>query len=164
MRGHALLRSGRPSTRSASARASALPDSADLERARIFGPAGDLELRREGPEYRWRIVGEPGKVQPPAGFASEDFWPAHPGAEFWEFATSAMLWGAYDRDLNCWREDRVGRAPLEYPVDPSAILADTSDSAKKKPRIGLKLKGVRFLDGGQVAFVWWKELCIHAAG
>jgi hypothetical protein len=138
------------------------PATADLERARVFGRAGDLEVRREGSRCFWRVLGAKDAIQKPAGFDAEDFWQTHADVRFCELELSALLWGKYQSGAGCWYDDRVGRAELDYPLDPTELSAGRVDrTAADGARASLT--GVQFLDGGQVAFVWWKGVVAHVA-
>jgi hypothetical protein len=83
-----------------------------LERARLFGPGGDLEIWRGGKGFRWRYVGladnaPEGKKLP---------WPGdenHP--VFWREQT-ALLWGNRPEGRARWHDNRVAGATLTYPV------------------------------------------------
>jgi len=45
-----------------------------LQRGRLFGKDGDLEVRRDGTSFAWRFIGPP-KIQPPAGnFDTQNYW------------------------------------------------------------------------------------------
>jgi hypothetical protein len=114
-----------------------------LERARLFGPGGDLSLRREGEEYLWHFIG----TFPPPVAGGRNFWEGRGEKKLRRNAASALLWGHNEAGERKWYEDRVGWADLSYPHDP----------AKR-----LWLHYTEFTDGGQVAFVWWKELGDHA--
>jgi len=116
-----------------------------LERARLFGEGGDLELRREGTAFTWRFVG-PGGVQPPAGdYGAQDYWANHPEATFHQREEGALLWGK--RDGAKWTDDRVGAATLTYPATGERV------------QVHYKI----FSRAGCVEFVWltglseWKE-------
>lgn len=85
-----------------------------LERGRVFGQDGDLELRRDGDRFLWRFVGEAGTALP-AGFDSTDYWDGRP--DEWRlrpYERTALLWGEDEEGTGCWHEDRVGWAKLEY--------------------------------------------------
>jgi len=116
-----------------------------LERGRLFGPGGDLDLRRDGAAFAWRFVG-PAGAQPPAGdYDAQDYWAKQPQAAFRQSEETALLWGESKDDG--WRDDRVGAAKLYYPVTGK--------------RVQLHYK--TFSRAGQVEFVWytglseWKE-------
>jgi hypothetical protein len=116
-----------------------------LERARVFGPEGDLDVRRDGDLVLWRFIGRKGARIPP-GFGEQDFWAARPDVRLTACDQAALLWGDYRREGENgghWQDSRVGRANLRYPHAPTA-------------RVWVHY--TVFSDGGQVAFVWWKEL------
>jgi len=125
-----------------------LPNVALLERGRLFGAGGDLDLRRDGGTFRWRFIGAP-DVRPPEGYdaGENDFWAQHPGAAFHCYEEKALLWG--ERTDKRWHDDRVAVAKLDYPE---------MDGAE---RVEVKYKV--YSRAGQVEFVWltglqeWKE-------
>ncbi len=116
-----------------------------LERGRLFGEGGDLELRRDGGEFAWRFIG-PAGVQPPTDRPA-DFWSTYPDVTFYRRRETALLWGK--REDNRWHDDRVGAARLEYPA-PAGW-----------PRVQVEFW--TFSRAGRVEFVWytglsaWKE-------
>jgi hypothetical protein len=125
-----------------------VPNVALLERGRLFGKGGDLDLRRDGDTFRWRFVGDRG-VCPPAGYDAEEnnFWKQHPEATFHRYTETALLWG--ERRDDRWHDDRVAAAELDYPE---------MDGAE---RVQVKYKV--YSRAGHVEFVWltglqeWKE-------
>ncbi len=123
------------------------PNVALLERGRLFGEGGDLEVRRDGGEFAWRFIGPAGVRPPTTNRPAEDFWSTHPDATFYRRRETALLWGKWDG--NRWREDRVGAACLEYPA-PAGW-----------PRVQVEFW--TFSRAGRVEFVWytglseWKE-------
>lgn len=96
-----------------------VPNVTLLERGRLFGKGGDLDLRRDGDEFRWRFVGDP-HVRPPDGYDAEenDFWTQHPDVAFHCYEETALLWG--ERKGDRWHEDRVATAELDYPAPDDA--------------------------------------------
>ncbi len=117
-----------------------------LERARVFGPDGDLSLRRDGIHFLWHFMG---RSRPPEGLDSDDFWEANPNAKLRCRDRRALLWGSRNSGEDRWRDDRVARADLTYPHGPAERLI---------------LRYVEFSEGGQVVFVWWKEVTAYADG
>jgi len=120
-----------------------------LERARIFGEDGDLSLRRDGDRVLWHFVG---RFEPPDLGGTRFSWDKLSDAKLRRRERTALLWGKQkdrtsEEDPYCWQEDRVGRATLEYPLHCRAER--------------LALRYTEFSDGGQVAFVWWKDLTSH---
>jgi hypothetical protein len=119
-----------------------------LERGRIFGPGGDLDLRREGDGFRWRFVGDPG-VHPPVGYDAEEnnFWKQHPDAKFHCYTETALLWGK--RQGKRWHDDRVAAAELDYPEMDGAERVEVTYKVYSR--------------AGHVEFVWltglreWKK-------
>lgn len=107
----------------------ALPQSyAYLERARLFGEEGDLDIRRDGNDMRWRFVGEKSfSVATPVS-EKRDFWEgSEEDTTFLEVEENYYQWrgtdervnsewlgtlgmgneGAYLKQLQYWREGRV---------------------------------------------------------
>jgi hypothetical protein len=119
-----------------------------LERGRLFGPGGDLDLRRDGDTFRWRFVGVP-DMRPPANHDAKksNFWEQHPGAQFHCYTETALLWG--ERKDERWHDDRVAAAELNYPV------LDGTQRVEVEYRV--------YSRAGRVEFVWltglqeWKE-------
>ncbi len=116
-----------------------------LQRGRLFGGGGDMELRRDGHEFIWRFIG-PAGVEPPEGsYDAESYWNAHDDETFHCYEEAALLWGQWDGSR--WVDDRVSAATLEYPA------------AGKR----VKLEYKSYSRAGHVAFVWftglseWKE-------
>lgn len=89
-----------------------------LERGRLFGPGGDLSLRRDGARFYWHFVGQ-ADTQPPIGdFHAQDFWQeADSGISFFQCEERALLWGERRKDFSLWFEDRAGGTRLKYPID-----------------------------------------------
>ncbi len=128
-------------------KAQTLPaDVAELERGRVFGPRGDLSLRRDSERFLWHFVGEKG-VNPPAEFdkAENDFWQAEPDAQFLMTEDTLLLWGERKDQQPRWFEDRVARAKLTYP-----IAGTPSGRAQVRYRA--------FTRAGQVELVWFMRL------
>jgi len=120
-----------------------------LQRGRLFGEGGDLEVRRDGAEFSWRFVG-PAGVQPPGGYSAKDYWASHHNVEdvtYFQDEATALLWGEWEEKKEKWHDDRVGAADLKYPT------------SGKRVQVHYKT----FSRGGRIAFVWytglseWKE-------
>lgn len=119
-----------------------LPSNSErLERGRLFGPGGDLTVRRDGDRFRWHFVGKPDVQLPTGDFHAESFW-AQPGedqTEFYQREEQALLWGERPANFDLWFEDRTGQAKLKYPVaQPGRV----------------RVKYQLFSRDGQVQFVW----------
>jgi hypothetical protein len=64
-----------------------------LERGRLFGIEGDLDLRRDGDAVLWRFVGS-ATVELPAEFPAGEYWQGKPeGWRLRPFERTALLWG-----------------------------------------------------------------------
>lgn len=119
-----------------------------LERGRVFGPEGDLELRRDGDAVRWRFIATPDAV-PPSGVVSEDYWAATRGG-LSAFERTALLWGT-SQGSGVWQDDRVGWASLRYPGNLGAAR-----------RVQLRYR--EYLQGGAVEAVWFLDLVAAPRG
>jgi hypothetical protein len=114
-----------------------------LERARIFGPGGDLSLRREGGEFVWHFVGAHG-AQIPAAFTNDEAGDAEGGQtdHLVAFCCATALWGN-KRPLPgggvFWQEQ-----PLYYP------------GAGEPDRVQLAYR--EYLCGADTVAVWWLGL------
>jgi hypothetical protein len=115
-----------------------------LQRGRIFGEGGDLELRRAGDHFEWRLIEDVG-LKPPEGQIAESFWTIEPQARFHRYANRRLLlWGERSTDDDRWFEDRVARADLTYPA------------SAEWPRIWLEYEV--FSRNGTPEFVWFQRL------
>lgn len=122
-----------------------------LERARLFGPGGDLSLRRNGSQFLWSFIG-------PFGITLPDWKPqpffAGEQAEtvFAVNQKKALLWGnnSPDPTVNLFWDDRVAGAALTYPVSPGA------------ERVAIEYEA--YSRAGKVEFVWFKGLQVIKKG
>jgi hypothetical protein len=90
------------------------PEAADrLERARLFGAAGDLDIRRDGRRFLWRYVGESDNA--PEGTVLP--WPGTAVDPIYRREATALLWGKREGAETRWFDDRVAGADLTYPVE-----------------------------------------------
>ncbi len=119
-----------------------------LERGRLFGAGGDLSLRRDGARVLWSFTGA-ARTPAPADFDARNFWRKHPGSELRQHDATALLWGDYSDERQRWHDDRVGWADLNYPC---------ADAGARVAGKRLSINYTVFSDGGQTAFIWWKEL------
>jgi hypothetical protein len=116
-----------------------------LERGRVFGEQGDLELRREGDRVLWRFVGPVADPDPvPDDIKTDEYGAASDRNEQAErglrpYERTALLWGADDDGDGRWFEERVGRARLEYPTMKGSQV--------------VQVHYVEYLHGGDVKFV-----------
>ncbi len=119
-----------------------------LERVRIFGNSGDLELRRDGAHFLWRFIGQ-ANVVVPLGFENADYWQTYPNRVLSCYPRQVLLWGEEIKDgagspQGVWQEDRVGYARLVYPM------------MKGDKRVLLRYN--EYLYGDNVEAVWWLGL------
>jgi len=113
-----------------------------LQRGRLFGEGGDLEVRRDGEGFTWQFIGLEG-ARPPEGYDLEenDFWQQHDIA-FHQYEQTALLWGERQGE-NDWFDNRVAGAELAYP-----------GVAGKRVQLHYKI----FSRAGRVQFVWYTGL------
>lgn len=97
-----------------------IDDSKNIERVRIFGKDGDLDIRTNNNEFLWRYVGSKYK-ELPSGLVGSNFFDYYPEQEFFIEEKSAFLWGKYDDKSNKRHDNRVGHAfatgRIDYPVE-----------------------------------------------
>lgn len=110
----------------------------DVERTRIFGEAGDLDIRRHETVFVWRYIG---RVSPPAGQQGMNFWNKNSDTDFFIGEKQALLWGIYHERKGAWHDDRVAKALLSYPVE------------EKRGRVKLHYKTLS--QKGCIQFVWY---------
>jgi hypothetical protein len=110
-----------------------------LERARLFGEGGDLDVRRDGVRFLWRYVGKP-EHAPPGGSNLE----MDESSPVYCFEQTALLWGTRERDQEQWFEDRVSGARLTYAVDGSPARA--------------QVRYREYTQAGRTLAVWLQEL------
>lgn len=111
-----------------------------LQRGRLFGEGGDLELRREEAGFRWRFIGPAGIMPPDGDHRAQNYWESHPDVWFHRYEEKVLLWGQWDGQQ--WHDDRVGAAWLAYPAAGGR----------------LQVHYWVFSRSGQVAFVWYTGL------
>lgn len=112
-----------------------------IERIRIFGTAGDLDLRRNSTWFIWRYVGE---NSPPSNIKGHNFWEENPNIVFFVEEKEALLWGKYDHSKKLWHDDRVAKAKLAYPVNGTPERA--------------KIHYKTLSEKGSISFVWFMEI------
>lgn len=113
----------------------------EVERIRIFGEEGDLDIRRDSSSFKWRSVG---KIQPPQGIRGENFWEKNHDKKFFMEEKEALLWGKYAQNMKLWHDSQVARAKLLYPV------------GGKPEKVKIKYKILS--EKGAVSFVWLTEI------
>jgi hypothetical protein len=127
-----------------------VPELTNLERTRVFGSGGDLEIRRDREKYFWRFVG-PVDIIFNSCYKPVDFWCREQSKEVEERITrlycheeNLVLWGECGKD-SVFNEGRVAAARLEYPVD-----------CGYKGRAVIKAKVYTYY--GRPQFVWYTAL------
>ena len=120
-----------------------------LERARLFGPGGDLDVRRDGDRFHWRYVGA--ADQAPEG----DRLP-HPGTPerpVYRRTRQALLWGTREKEQKQWFDDRVAGAGLTYFAEPPAL----SDGVEERVKVEYR----EYTQAGRTIAVWLRGLHRH---
>jgi hypothetical protein len=126
-----------------------------LERARLFGEEGDLEIRRDGkierdgeqfPRFLWRYVGR--KKYAPTG--EKLAWPGDENSPVYCREQMVLLWGTREGNQKQWFDDRVSGASLTYFADP-APLPD-----KVKERVWVRFR--EYTQAGRTLAVWLQGL------
>ena len=114
-----------------------------VERIRIFGDGGDLDLMRDSSCFRWRYIG---KNPPPQDITAEDFWEKKENRDkkFFVEEKEALLWGRYSQDMKQWHDDRVAKTKLLYPINGNP------------ERVKILYKTLS--EKGVVSFVWFTGL------
>jgi hypothetical protein len=116
-----------------------------LERARLFGEGGDLELRRNGNEFRWRYIGKADHA-PKDDKAQALAWPDDADSPVYCSERRALLWGTREGEQKQWFEDRVSGAALTYLTDPPSL------PDKMRERIWIKF--LEYTQAGRTLAVW----------
>ena len=109
-----------------------------LERMRLFGKTGDLDIRRNGRQFHWRYVGNKTAVIPDlTSFVAEDFWQAtsNSNIKLREVTRSYYQWRGQDERIN-------------------AHWYTTIDL----PEEGVRLQQKHYLQNGRLAFVRYVDL------
>jgi len=112
-----------------------------IERIRIFGKAGDLDLRRNSTCFIWKYIGE---NSPPSDIKGNSFWGENPNIVFFVEEKEALLWGKYEQNKKMWQDDRVAKAKLSYPVNGNP------------ERVKIHYKTLS--ESGCISFVWFTEI------
>ncbi|MBD3192829.1 MAG: hypothetical protein GF308_19475 [Candidatus Heimdallarchaeota archaeon] len=113
-----------------------------LKRIRIFGKKGDLDIRRDHYDLFWRYIAIKNE-KPPVKYRNNDFWEINQDKEFFFSDGEAFLWGRYNEDLDEWKENKVAKAKLNYPI---------------KGCDKLKITYRTYCYNGQISFVRFKNI------
>lgn len=109
----------------------------NVERARFFGEMGDLDLRRDGQEFRWRFIGDVSDQWPVLtdAFQPQDFWsaPENRQRQFREVQQKYYQWQGHRREQRVSSRDWLKEAGLNGE--------------------NVYLEQKQYLDQGRVAFV-----------
>ena len=104
-----------------------------LERARLFGAGGDLDVRRDGGRFRWRSVGK-AEYAPEYERKQKLEWPGTDVSPVYCRVREALLWGTREKDQEQWFEDRVAGAKLTYFAETPALPDQVEERVKVKFR------------------------------
>lgn len=123
------------------------PESAErLERARLFGEGGDLDIRRDGTDFFWRYVGW-------ADHAPDGETLEYPGASeepvYRHSEQTALLWGERKTGQTQWFDDRTAGADLRYPVAgaPARVQVRYWEYTQAGRTLAVWLRGLEGYDG-----------------
>ncbi len=123
------------------------PEAADrLERARLFGTGGDLDVRRDGNRFRWRYVGKAEYVPK----SDESLaWPGTPEEPVYRREQTALLWGKRKKGQPQWFDDRTAGADLSYPVAgvPARVQVRYVEYTQAGRTLAVWLRGLEAYDG-----------------
>ena len=123
------------------------PETAEwLERARLFGEGGDLDLRRDGDRFLWRYVGK--KEKAPKGAVLE--WPGSDVAPVYCRERTALLWGTRKGEQEQWFDDRVSGASLTYFSGPLPL--------PEKVEERVQVRYCEYTQAGRTLAVWLRGL------
>ena len=117
-----------------------------LERARLFGEGGDLDIRRSRGKFLWRFVGK--KDYAPKGKPLE--LPRSGIDPVYRRERTALLWGTRKGRQEQWFDDRVSGAPLTYFSDPPSL------PEKVKGRV--QVRYYEYTQAGRTLSAWLRGL------
>ena len=112
-----------------------------LERARLFGEGGDLDIRRDGDRFLWRFVGKEEyapdgeRLELPTG---DEINPVY------RRERTALLWGERKEGQSQWFDDRTAGAALTYPVDGAPAR--------------VKVRYYEYTQAGRILVIWLRKL------
>jgi len=112
-----------------------------IERVRLFGVGGDLDVWRDGDKFRWRYVGL-GAHAPEDGRAMP--WPGTETSPVYVRERTVLLWGERQEGQSAWFDDRTAGAALTYPVPGTP------------PRVQARYR--EYTQAGDVLAVWFTGL------
>lgn len=117
-----------------------------LERARLFGEGGDLDIRRNGSKFLWRFVGE--KEYAPEGKPLD--LPESESDPVYRRERTALLWGTREREQTRWFDDRVSGAGLTYLPNPRPL--------EKGVKERVQVRYCEYTQAGRTLVVWLRGL------
>lgn len=123
------------------------PESAErLERARLFGEGGDLDIRRDGQNFFWRYAGKADYAPACETLA----YPGTPESPVYCRERTALLWGTREKEQEQWFDDRVSGASLTYFPNPTPL----DEGVKERVQVRFR----EYTQAGRVLVVWLREL------
>ena len=126
------------------------PESAGrLERARLFGKGGDLDIRRHGQDFFWRYVGK-AAYAPKHDKKQTLEWPGNDTSPVYCRKRTALLWGTREKEQKQWFDDRVSGARLTY-FSETPPLPDNVEE-----RVNVKFS--EYTQAGRTLVVWLLKL------
>jgi hypothetical protein len=123
-----------------------------LERVRLFGAGGDLDVRRDGEVFRWRFVGS--SKYAPEGDELE--YPGMDESPVYGREREALLWGTREGEQRQWFDDRVAGAQLTYLPDPGPLAEGVEERVRIKVR--------EYTQAGRPLAVWLLRLDSYREG
>ncbi len=117
-----------------------------LERARLFGESGDLDIRRDGQRFLWRYVG----AAENAPACEEMEWPGSDVNPVYRRERTALLWGTRERQQTQWFDDRVSGASLTYFPNPTPL----DEGVEERVQVQFR----EYTQAGRVLAVWLRGL------
>ena len=117
-----------------------------LERARLFGQGGDLDIRRNRGSFLWRFVGK--KDYAPKGKPLE--LPRSGIDPLYRREQTALLWGTRKGKQEQWFDDRVSGASLTYFSDPPSL--------PEKVEERVQVRYYEYMQAGRTLAVWLRGL------
>lgn len=116
-----------------------------LERARLFGADGDLDVRRDKDRFHWRYVGK-AEYAPEYEKKQKLEWPGTDVSPVYCRVREALLWGTREKEQGQWFEDRVAGAELTYFAETPAL----PDQVEER----VKVKFQEYTQAGRTLAVW----------
>ncbi len=121
-----------------------------LERGRLFGENGDLEIRRDEDSYLWRFIGAV-EAKYFLEFSYNNFWNNADIKHLYEYDKSFLLWGERKKD-NLHHDIKVASAKLIYPVEyPKEKIEENLNNKVERAIVKYRL----YTSYGRPQFAWY---------